>query len=101
MHAKPAVNWYNRDLGSHLSILVAGAIGATYCCLLLGRSAISNETPFWHLPVGLIGGSLDIRNTLAGYWWLVQDEWRWPLLSITAPNWPDGTNAERFDVVPL
>ena len=29
------------------------------------------------------------------------DDWRWPLLSVAAPNWPPGTNAERFDIVPV
>ena len=26
---------------------------------------------------------------------------RWPLLAVTAPNWPQGANAERFDIVPV
>lgn len=38
---------------------------------------------------------------MSGYWWFVLDRWRWPLLVITAPNWPQGANAERFDIVPV
>ena len=47
------------------------------------------------------GATLDIRNALAGYWWFAQDSWRWPLLVLVNAYWPEGTNAELFDICPL
>ena len=84
-----------------LALGLAGSIGAIYAFYLFGISAISGDTPFWRLPTGLNGGAIDIRNTLSGYWWFVEDRWRWPMLAVTTPNWPEGTNAERFDIVPV
>jgi hypothetical protein len=84
-----------------LSLGLAGSIGALYALYLFGMSGLSGDKPFWRLPAGLNGGAVDIRNTLSGYWWFVEDRWRWPLLAVTAPNWPQGTNAERFDIVPV
>jgi hypothetical protein len=94
-------SWLNQDIPASRALFIAGSIGFAYTILLLHLSAISGNTPFWHHPSGLIGDALDIRNTLSGYWWFVLDRWRWPLLAVTAPNWPQGANAERFDIVPV
>ena len=76
---------------------IALGLGLGYALLLFGSAGAA----FWALPTGLSGGAEDIRNTLAGYWWFVQDAWRWPLLAVGQPNWPHGANAELFDVVPI
>jgi hypothetical protein len=94
-------SWLDQDITAWRALFIAGSIGFAYAILLLHLSAISGDTPFWHYPKGLIGSALDIRNTLSGYWWFVLDRWRWPLLAVTAPNWPQGANAERFDIVPV
>jgi hypothetical protein len=84
-----------------LALVVAGGLGLVQAVSLLGLAALSGDAPFWHSPAGLIGGTLDIRNALSGYWWFVQEPWRWPLLAVSQPNWPAGTNAELFDIVPI
>jgi hypothetical protein len=94
-------SWLDQDITAWRALFIAGSIGFAYAILLLHLSAISGDTPFWLHPNGLIGSALDIRNTLSGYWWFVLDRWRWPLLAVTAPNWPQGANAERFDIVPV
>jgi Family of unknown function (DUF6311) len=99
--AFPWTSRFYRDISASWALLTAGSIGFVYAILLLHKSAISGDTPFWHHPSGLIGNALDIRNTLSGYWWFVLDRWRWPLLAVSAPNWPQGANAERFDIVPV
>ena len=79
---------------------IALCLGFGYALHLLGVAGATGTAPFWALPTGLLGGPLDIRNTLAGYWWFVLDDWRWPLLALANPDWPHGANAELFDVVP-
>ena len=85
-----------------MAIAIALCLGLGYALLLLGPAGAVGTAPFWALPTGLLGGSLlDIRNALAGYWWFVQDSWRWPLLALGNPDWPHGANAELFDIVPV
>ena len=85
---------------ARVAIAIALCLGLGYALLLLGPAGAFGAAPFWALPTGLIGGAPDIRNTLAGYWWFVMDDWRWPLLALHNPNWPRGANAELFDIVP-
>jgi len=86
---------------ARVAIAIALCLGLGYALLLLGPAGAVGTAPFWALPTGLLGGSLDIRNALAGYWWFVQDSWRWPLLALGNPDWPHGANAELFDIVPV
>ena len=84
-----------------VAIAIALCLGLGYALVLLGPAGAFGAAPFWALPRGLIGGALDIRNTLAGYWWFVQEGWRWPLFALSNPDWPRGANAELFDIVPV
>jgi hypothetical protein len=89
------------DRPASITTLLALGIGLAYAVILLGPAGASGAAPFWELPIGLLGGTLDIRNAIAGYWWFVQDAWRWPLLAVAKPNWPIGANAELFDFIPI
>jgi hypothetical protein len=84
-----------------ITIGIALCLGLGYALLLLGPAGAFGTAPFWALPTGLIGGALDIRTSLAGYWWFVLADWRWPLFALDNPNWPRGANAELFDIVPV
>jgi hypothetical protein len=86
---------------SATAICIALGLGVCYAVLLLGPRGVAGTSPFWALPTGLIGGALDIRNALSGYWWFIQDGWHWPLLALAKPNSPSGANAALFDVIPL
>ena len=81
-------------------LILSGAIGLAYALVLFGPDMLMGDASFWRLPSGISGGSNDIREALCGYWWFIQDAWRWPLLAMTAPDWPAGANAGLFDVAP-
>lgn len=84
-----------------ISLAIAFGLGLVYAVILLGPKAAFGTALFWDMPRLTGGGTLDIQNTLAGYWWFSQDSWRWPLLALKNANWPAGTNAELFDICPL
>lgn len=88
---------------AHAGACIAAAwfIGLVYGFALLGWSTAVGTSSFWDWPRGLLGGSLDIRAALSGYAWFVQDAWRWPLLTISQANWPEGSNAGLMDIVPV
>ena len=83
-----------------VSISIAVGIGVAYALVLLGLLVAFGLAQFWEMP-GLDDGTLDIRNALAGYWWFAHDLWRWPILALRNASWPEGTNAELFDICPL
>jgi hypothetical protein len=88
------------DRRAWVSAVIAAAIGLAYALMVFGWAGVAGSAPFWSWPAGNFGSTLDIRNSLSGYWWFVQDDWRWPLLSLPRAEWPTGTNAELFDIVP-
>jgi hypothetical protein len=83
-----------------ISVAAAFGLGLAYAVILLGPNVAFGVAQYWNMP-HLNGGTLDIQNALAGYWWFSQDSWRWPLLTLHNANWPAGTNAELFDICPL
>jgi hypothetical protein len=89
------------DCSARIAIPIAGLIGMAYAIFLLGPTVAFGSSTYWLLPNGNMGGALDMGTALAGYYWFVQDVWRWPLLALPEQNWPEGTNAALFDVVPI
>lgn len=90
-----------RAIGPWVAASIAMLIGVAYAAVLLGPSAFSGETAFWRLPGAIMNGALDIRSAISGYFWFVNDDWRWPLLKVLRPDWPDGSNAALFDSIPI
>jgi len=76
-------------------------VGYGYGVFQFGPSVAFGSSDFWLQPWGAMGGHVDMATTISGYNWFVADSWRWPLLKVVKPNWPDGTNAYLFDMVPL
>lgn len=89
------------NVSAPVAALTALAIGFAYPLWLFGPDVVLDGGHYWSRPVGRLGGALDIRTTLSGYYWFVQDEWRWPLLSLPNVNLPEGANAGLTDIVPL
>ena len=83
-----------------LAVALAFAIGCLYATALFGIEFVRGTSPFWQLPSGSQGGHIDIKLTMSGYYWFVQDNWRWPLLKIIQAGGADGANAGLFDIVP-
>jgi hypothetical protein len=82
-----------------IGLAVATFVGLAYAVVLFGITGVLGTAPFWQLPSGL-DGTIDMRETTSGYYWFVEEEWRWPLLAVRNPNWPAGTNAAFFDIAP-
>jgi hypothetical protein len=90
-----------REIASPTAIAIASAIGFSYALSLFGPNVVAGTGTFWRWPSGVTGGALDIRETLSGYYWTVQDGWHWPLLYNFKADWPHGANTGLMDVVPL
>ena len=88
------------DIGTASACLLAGSIGLAYAMLMLGPGFLNQASVYWQRPVGLAGGPFDMKTNLSGYYWVVQDSWRWPLLWLPHVNTPDGMNAYQFDSMP-
>ncbi|HEY1935172.1 MAG TPA: DUF6311 domain-containing protein [Acetobacteraceae bacterium] len=80
--------------------LLAGCIGLAYAMLVLGPAFFNQGSVYWQRPVGLAGGDFDLKTNLSGYYWIVQDSWRWPLLWLPHVDTPAGMNAYQFDSMP-
>src|SRR4051812_40696848 len=82
--------------------LFAGCIGLAYAMLMLGPAFLDQSSTYWQRPVGMVGGGgpLDLKSNLAGYFWIVQDGWRWPLIWLPHVDTPAGINAYQFDSMP-
>lgn len=89
-----------RDIGPATACLLAGLIGFVYALVLLGPGFLDQHSIYWQRPVGLAGGPYDMKNNLAGYFWVLQETWRWPLLWLSNVDTPDGMNAYQFDSMP-
>src|SRR5215831_2913220 len=84
-----------------VSSVTAFGLGLVYAVIVLGPNVAFGMAPFWDMPDLNGGATIDIRNALAGYWWFAQESWHWPLLALSNANWPQGANAELFDICPL
>ena len=97
-------SWFHvavlRPINGRVAIPLAFFIGLLYAVFLLGVNTALGTSEFWRLPDGLIGGRIDMKIILSGYYWFVQDEWRWPLMHIGRIHSLDGANAVLFDSVP-
>ena len=80
--------------------LLAGCIGFAYAMLLFGPEFLDGSSVYWQRPVGLVGGPFDLKVNLSGYYWIVEDNWRWPLLWLPHVNTPAGMNAYEFNSMP-
>ena len=87
-----------RPVPARAALPLAAAIGLAYAIALFGPAILLGHGEFWTLPRGPAGLSIDYRISLSGYWWIVQDAWRWPILALPRP---DDTNGALFDPVPL
>ena len=90
-----------RPMRSWLCLVLAGVIGVGYAFAMLGWHFIDSSSEYWRLPEGYSGGPVDMRVILSGYFWFVQDAWRWPLFRIVQADGPIGANAALMDVVPI
>lgn len=90
-----------RPIGAWTALALAFAIGIAYAAFLFGWEFMLPGSRYWQLPEGLMGGLVDMRLILSGYYWFIQDAWRWPLLDIAQVNGPAGGNAALMDVVPV
>jgi len=91
-----------REIASPTAIVIAGAIGLSYALFALGPDVAIGAAAFWRWPAGVMGvGALDIRESLSGYYWTVQDGWHWPLLYNFKADWPNGANTGLMDIVPV
>lgn len=88
------------EIGTPVALLLAAAIGLAYALLLFGPEFLNGSSVFWQRPVGLAGGPFDLKTNLAGYFWVVEDKWRWPLLWLPHVNTPTGMDAYQFDSMP-
>lgn len=80
--------------------LLAGGIGLAYAMFVLGPAFLDQGSAYWQRPVGLAGGSFDMKTNLSGYYWIMLDHWRWPLLWLPHVDTPAGMNAYQFDSMP-
>ncbi len=90
-----------RPTSAWVALPLAATIGLIYAIALLGPGVAAGTSDFWLLPAGLSGGLVDIKVALSGYYWAVQDNWRWPLLHAMQPDPPDGLNLFLLDPVPI
>ncbi len=88
------------SIGTVSACALAGCIGLAYAMLVFGWDFFDQNSVYWQRPVGLAGGPFDLKNNLTGYFWIVQDIWRWPLLWLPYVDTPMGINAYQFDSMP-
>ncbi len=96
--SRPAVD--RPAISTASACLLAGCIGLAYAMLVLGPAFLDQSSMYWQRPVGLAGGPYDLKTNLSGYFWIVQDSWRWPLLWLPHVDTPAGMNAYQFDSMP-
>ena len=94
-------NLLTRPARAWLAVLVAFAIGLGYAIYLFGPAVAVGTSDYWRLPEGVMGGRVDMKVSLSGYYWFVQDAWRWPLFHIARANGSEGANAALFDSIPV
>jgi hypothetical protein len=84
-----------------LPLLLAFAIGAAHALSMLPGGLILGNSDFWAFPRGIVaGGQVDMAGELAGYRYLVQAPWMFPLLHLPNVLPPAGVDAFWLDVVP-
>jgi hypothetical protein len=83
------------------TVPLAFALGLAYAIILFGPGFALGTSDYWRLPQGAIGGLEDIKTAMSGYYWFVQDAWRWPLFHIVQANGADGANAALEDPVSI
>lgn len=90
-----------RPVNAVTAVTLAFAFGVGYAMFMFRLDFLIPGSRYWQLPEGLMGGLVDMRMILSGYYWFIQDAWRWPLLDIAQVNRPIGGNAALMDVVPV
>lgn len=88
------------EISAANACLLAGCIGFVYALLLFGPGFAGGSSVYWQRPVGLVGGPIDMKINLSGYYWIVHSGWHWPLLWLPHLDAPYGLNAYQFDSVP-
>ncbi len=83
------------------TVPLAFALGLAYAIILFGPGFALGTSDYWRLPRGAIGGLEDMKTVMSGYYWFVQDAWRWPLLHFVQANGAAGANAALSDCVPI
>ena len=88
-----------RPISARLAVVVSFVIGIVYGVVLFGPGFALGTSEYWQLPEGLIGTLPDTGMSMSGYFWFVQDAWRWPLFHVVKADAPEGVNIALTDPV--
>lgn len=90
-----------RTVNGWVAAALASVLGLAYATILLGPDVVLGTSDYWRSPQGNSGGLLDMKWAMSGYFWFVQDDWRWPLFHVDRVNGPTGANVALVDPVPI
>ncbi len=79
--------------------MLAFLIGYAYALTVFGVGVAVGYQSFWGVADAGLGLRSDTAFNLSGYYWIAQDEWRWPLLALPLARFPSGVNGFLFDPI--
>ena len=95
------VDTLTSNISNKTAVCIALLFGASYVVYTYGAPVAFGYGAFWDNPITFGGYSSDASISLSGYYWIAQDSWRWPLLSLPHAASPDRVNGFLFDPIPI